>query len=167
MEERYDLTDEEYNKLLDDIEKLKDGDEPVIVDGVLFGTFGNMTDEDFENPPKMPEPDWDYMLSPWYGEARKEFLKEHLDHNYYMYYRNTGKLQFHLIEINEKAYEMEERLIAEFAEKEGVDEALKKRDMLGWVGRINNIKNRVREIIREELIYVIPENDFLQDNRKQ
>ena len=45
------------------------------------------------------------------------------------------------------------RLIDEMANVEGVDEALKLRDPLGYVQRMNNIRNRAEEIVDSELIY--------------
>ena len=37
---------------------------------------------------------------------------------------------------------------------EGITEALKARDPMAWVQRMNNIHARAEEIVREELIYV-------------
>ena len=37
---------------------------------------------------------------------------------------------------------------------EGITEALKASDPMTWVQRMNNIRARAEEIIREELIYV-------------
>lgn len=42
----------------------------------------------------------------------------------------------------------------QFAEKENVDEELKAKDPLKWVGLMNNIKHSAEEIILKELIYV-------------
>ena len=38
-------------------------------------------------------------------------------------------------------------------EAEGITEALKAADPMEWVQRMNSIRNRAEEIIREELIY--------------
>ena len=40
------------------------------------------------------------------------------------------------------------------AEHEGVTEKLKADNQMEWVGRMNNIQQRVTEIIKEEIIYV-------------
>ena len=37
---------------------------------------------------------------------------------------------------------------------EGVDEAMKRRDQLYWVGRMNSIRNRAEEIVLREVICV-------------
>ena len=39
------------------------------------------------------------------------------------------------------------------ARAEGVDEKLKAKDQMTWVGRMNNIRQRAEEIILAELIY--------------
>ena len=38
--------------------------------------------------------------------------------------------------------------------KENITEELKVKDQLEWVSKMNNIKNRIEEIIFNELIYV-------------
>ena len=38
-------------------------------------------------------------------------------------------------------------------QEEGIDEELKMQNQLEWVGRINNLKNRINEIILREFIY--------------
>ena len=44
---------------------------------------------------------------------------------------------------------MEERLIKELAEKEGITEQLKADGKMLWARKMNNIRNRVREIVFE------------------
>ena len=38
-------------------------------------------------------------------------------------------------------------------QEEGINEELKIKNQLEWVGRINNLKNRINEIILREFIY--------------
>ena len=59
----------------------------------------------------------------------------------------------HLADINEQAEDMYSRLIKQMAEREGVTEQLKANDQMAWVGRMNNIRNQVTEIINADLIY--------------
>ena len=40
------------------------------------------------------------------------------------------------------------------ADKEGITEQLKAADQMEWVGAMNNIRNRVTEIVNAELIYL-------------
>ena len=37
---------------------------------------------------------------------------------------------------------------------EGITEALKDRDPIQWVQRMNSVRDRAEEILREELVYV-------------
>ena len=60
----------------------------------------------------------------------------------------------HLAEIDKAANDMEDSLTNEICKAEGVTEALKKSNQMEWVGRRNNIKNRVQEIIYNKLIYI-------------
>ena len=61
-------------------------------------------------------------------------------------------LHTHLADINEQAEQMQATLTAQFAKQEGITEQLKADDMMAWVGAMNNISERVREIIYAELI---------------
>ena len=65
-----------------------------------------------------------------------------------------GKLPDYLADVNEQAEEMLFQLIKQMANNEGVDEAMKRRDQLGWVQRMNSIRNRAEEIVQREVIYV-------------
>lgn len=65
----------------------------------------------------------------------------------------SGKLNTYLADINEQATEQMLLLTKQMAEHEGVTEQLKAQDQMRWVQRMNNIRNRVMEIINHELIY--------------
>lgn len=67
--------------------------------------------------------------------------------------RMNGELNSYLQDVNEQADEMNYQLIGEIAKREGVTEKLKADDQMAWVGAMNNIRNRVREIILKEVIY--------------
>lgn len=58
-----------------------------------------------------------------------------------------------LAEIDEEANKIFDRLVKQFAKKEGVTEQLKAENQLLWVGRMNNIRNRATEIVISEIIY--------------
>ena len=47
-----------------------------------------------------------------------------------------------------------ERIIDQMKAAEGITEPLKASDPMAWVQRMNNIRTRAEEIVREELIYV-------------
>ncbi len=50
-----------------------------------------------------------------------------------------------------KALEMYERLVREYSQQQGVTEQLKSENQMEWVGRMNNIRNAVDEIVRNEI----------------
>ena len=64
-----------------------------------------------------------------------------------------GKLSGHLAEIDTRATEMYELLMKQLVEKEGINEQLKAKDPMAWVGAMNNISNRVEEIVNAEVIF--------------
>ena len=68
--------------------------------------------------------------------------------------RMNGELNSYLQDVNEQADEMNYQLIGEIAKREGVTEKLKADDQMAWVGAMNNIRDRAREIILKEVIYV-------------
>ena len=68
--------------------------------------------------------------------------------------RMNGNLKSYLREVDEQAEEMLFQLVKQMAKDEGVDEAMKRRDQLYWVGRMNNIRNRAEEIVLREVICV-------------
>ncbi len=65
----------------------------------------------------------------------------------------SGRLNDHLAEIDKKATEMCEELLKRFAKLKGITEKHKAEDQIKWVRAMNSIKNRVEEVILDELIY--------------
>ena len=63
-------------------------------------------------------------------------------------------LREHLVTVDKAANEMEDLLMEQMSKTEGITEELKKKDMFEWVGRRNNLKQRVREIIYHDYIYI-------------
>lgn len=63
------------------------------------------------------------------------------------------KITAYLADIDGQAENMYFRLVKQLAEKEGVTEQLKADNQMLWVKRMNNIRNRVEEIVNHELIY--------------
>ena len=68
--------------------------------------------------------------------------------------RMNGNLKSYLREVDEQAEEMLFQLVKQMAKDEDVDEAMKRRDQLYWVGRMNNIRNRAEEIVLREVVCV-------------
>ena len=87
-----------------------------------------------------------------YGRMRKAFLKEHRSGTYSALLLQN-KLTEHLLEIDRTAREQVEQTMAQMAQVEGVAERLKAEDQMLWVQRMNNIKKRAEEAVRNDLIY--------------
>lgn len=87
-----------------------------------------------------------------YGTMRHNYLRD--------YHRGvfdgmllSGKLNAHLEEVDRQANEMMELLTEQMAKAEGVNEALKARDQMGWVAAMDNIKARAEEIVINDLVF--------------
>ena len=87
-----------------------------------------------------------------YGRMRKAYIKEHRPW-LYAELLFGGKLVSHLYSIDVTAHQRMELLIQQIQEQQGVNEELKSRDQMGWVGACNNIRNAAEEIVLNELIY--------------
>ena len=88
-----------------------------------------------------------------YGMLRKQFLKEHRP----IRYQNlllSGKLTAHLNQIDQEVTEQVEVLMKQMAEKQGVNENLKRQDQMRWVRLMNNIKASAEETVSLELVYM-------------
>ena len=59
----------------------------------------------------------------------------------------------YLADIDKQAEDMFFRLVKQLAKKEGVTEQLKAENQMLWIKRMNNIRNRAKEIVNVELIY--------------
>ena len=68
--------------------------------------------------------------------------------------RMNGNLIPYLQSIDEQADEMCFPLVKQLAKQEGITEELKRRDQMAWVGAMNNIRDRVNEIVLNEVIFV-------------
>lgn len=87
-----------------------------------------------------------------YGQRRRVYLKKH---HRVLYYNllTAGILDGHLADIEEQTQELFLRLVEQYADTEGVTEALKADDPMAWVRKTNNIRSVATEIIFEEIIY--------------
>ena len=87
-----------------------------------------------------------------WGMLRFNYLRKHREALYtIMLMENT--LNPHLEEIDRQAQEMEQQLISQLAQQEGITEQLKAENQMEWVARMNNIRNRADEIVLNELIF--------------
>ena len=98
------------------------------------------------------------FLALLYQPKKKTSLSAYGDSDTNAIYRNatlltSGRLNSYLADIDEQATEMMFRLVEQMADKEGVTEQLKTERPMLWVGRINEIQARAREIVNAEIIY--------------
>ena len=87
-----------------------------------------------------------------YGRMREAYLKEHRS-GLYTRLILSGKLHEHLAEVERTCNERLDIIIPQMAKAQGVTEAMKARDQLGWVGRMNEIKHSAEESIMAEIIF--------------
>lgn len=64
----------------------------------------------------------------------------------------NGTLDRHLADAEERAQTLLEQLIRRIAMQEGITESLKAADQMKWIRRMNNIRSRAEEIVREQII---------------
>ncbi len=101
---------------------------------------------DLTLPPEEEKP-----IGIW-GQRHLRYIKEH-KRLFYVNLLTSGKLSSYLADINEQAEELFFRLVKQFSEKEGITEELKSTDRMAWIGAMNNIRARAREIVNADLIY--------------
>ncbi len=87
-----------------------------------------------------------------YGRMRARYLRENKKAEYSIMLIEN-ELTSHLLDIDDICRERIDMLVKQIAEKENVNEELKAENQMEWVTRMNNILNRVEEIIIDEIIY--------------
>ena len=90
----------------------------------------------------LPHGEWTDIRYNYLAEKKPELLAK---------LRESGELVAHLQEIEERYGERLWDLMEKQMEREGVDEALKARDPIEWVGRVNNIRAAVKEQLIAEI----------------
>ena len=63
----------------------------------------------------------------------------------------SGKLNGYLADIDRQAEDMFFRLVKQMAKADGITEQLKSENQMEWVAQMNNIRQRVTEIVFKEL----------------
>ena len=98
-------------------------------------------------PPQEPE-----MHLGKYALLRRTYLKQHRRVTY-TNLLTSGKLNQHLMEIEQTAKTRIEQIMAQMAKAEGVTEELKASDPMKWTGLMNNLRHSAEETVLAELIY--------------
>ena len=87
-----------------------------------------------------------------WGIRHKRYSKS----NHRVLYYNlltSGELYNYLADVERQAENLFEQTIKSLAEQEQVTEKLKAENMMLWVQKMNNIRNRATEIVNEQVIY--------------
>ena len=87
-----------------------------------------------------------------WGRKHLRYLKEHRPVLYTVLLLG-GNLSSHLAEIDTRAAEMYDQLMHDIVQKEGINEQLKAKDPMAWVGAMNNIRSAVEEIVNADVIF--------------
>ena len=86
-----------------------------------------------------------------WGMLHKAYLKLRKP-AYYQSLLLSGKLDTVLTDVEKQAAERYEVLIEQMSQRENISEKLKEENQMEWVRRMNNLENRVAEIVKDELI---------------
>lgn len=107
----------------------------------LIGDYYYLAGDD---EPEEPLGRWARMRMAYLQETRR--LEYH-------FLQITFKLEPHLRDIDQQAEAMYSQLVKQLKQQECITEHLKATDQMAWVQAMNNIDNRAKEIVCNELIY--------------
>ena len=102
--------------------------------------------------PNLTLPEEEQVKIGIWGQRRLEYIKHHRK-GFYTSLVIGCELNRYLADVNRQAEEMFDTLIPQYKIAEGITEQLKADNQMEWVGRMNNIRNKVTEIVNTELIY--------------
>ena len=102
--------------------------------------------------PNLTAPEEPPVILGKYALLRKKYLKENRK-VLYVNLLTKGKLNEHLLEIEQTAQERMETMTRQMAAEQGVTEQMKADDQMKWVGLMNNIRQSAEETILNDLIY--------------
>lgn len=101
--------------------------------------------------PNLVSTDTNYGIGYW-GRKHKEYIKQHKP-AFYTTLLTQCILNSYLHDVDVRATEMYDTVVKQLAKQEGVTEKLKAIDMMLWVRNMNNIRDRVTEIVNLNLIF--------------
>ena len=100
--------------------------------------------------PNLVSTDTNYEIGCW-GRKHKAYIKQYKP-AFYTTLLTQFELNSYLHDVDVRATEMYDALVKKLAKQEGITEKLKTENQMLWVQRMNNIANRSREIICNEII---------------
>ena len=126
----------------------KDKLEEIIVEN---GITYHLAEDGCYYPQLSLEQKTDYAIGK-YGIMRGEYLMRYRRHEYLKMLMD-GTWNQYLHDVDEECHREMEQAVKRIMEKEGVTEQMKKENPMEWMRRVNGIKARVEEIVKEEIIY--------------
>ena len=118
----------------------------------MGGTYTRVGDYYLPNL-KLPEEEKQANIGVW-GMRHKKFLKEN-HRGVYNILLVSGKMSMYFDDIEQQANAMFNELVTKFVEEEKITEKLKKKEPMLWIQKMNSIRSRATEIVKEELIYTV------------
>ena len=119
----------------------------------IFGNIGgDYTQQGDYLLPNLTLPDETKKQIGVWAMRRRQYLKS----NHRVLYYNlltSCKLDNYLADVEERAQTLFEQTVKSFAKQKQVTEKLKAENMMLWVRKMNNIRNRATEIVNEQVIY--------------
>lgn len=101
---------------------------------------------------KLPAEKEESHIGVW-GQRHLQYIRQHKK----VFYTNlltSGKLQSHLVDVEEQAQVLFDCLMKQRAEREGITGKLKADNQMEWVGRTNALRSAVTETVNAEVIFV-------------
>ena len=102
--------------------------------------------------PDMGLNETDKTLLNKYGRMRLRYLQEHRP-GLYTRLILSGKLYEDLLDIQKAAQKRMEIITEKMAKAQNINEAMKAKDQMAWVGAMNMIRLQAEEVVLRELIY--------------
>ena len=102
--------------------------------------------------PNLPLSDENQRQIGVWGTRHRRYLKSNHRVLYYNFL-TSGKLDNYLSNVERQAENLFEQIVKSLAKQERVTEKLKSENMMLWVQKMNNIRNRATEIVNEQVIY--------------
>lgn len=103
--------------------------------------------------PNLVSTDTNYEIGCW-GRKHKEYIKQYKP-AFYTTLLTQCKLNSYLHDVDVRATEMYDTLVKQLVKQESVTEKLKSTNMILWVQKMNNIRNRATEIVNADIIYKV------------
>lgn len=124
------------------MEKLKERITENGIDYILVGDY---------YIPDLKLPEENRPIGRW-GQMHRDYLKQYRP-ALYNELLLAGRLWTYLADLNEQAQNRLDTIMEQMKAAEGITEELKAHEQIAWVRAVNNIRNRVEEIILSELVY--------------